>query len=33
MHWLLLQILIWVIPGSSLGPETGYPQLFHAVVP
>jgi hypothetical protein len=26
--WLTLLIHIWEVPGSNLGPETGYPKVF-----
>jgi hypothetical protein len=27
-EWLALLLCIWEIPGSNLGPETGYPDRF-----
>jgi hypothetical protein len=26
VKWLTLLLRIWEVPGSSLGPETGYPD-------
>jgi hypothetical protein len=28
VEWLALLLCIWEVPGSNLGPETGYPQAF-----
>jgi hypothetical protein len=31
--WLALLLHIRAVPGSNLGPETGYPDRFFAVFP
>jgi hypothetical protein len=28
VEWLALLLLIWEVPVSYLGPETGYPEVF-----